>query len=856
VNVKLARKRTAKVSPEIRCEDVVRHLVLGTCNHFTTPVRDASLIALQAVADFLAKTRKLKPSYYYLLESVPNSIPFVERERVLRFAAETISRSSVAFSRAEDLGRCWEGLYGALNTKKEHLTNRGTNARRDDGVYYTPKDLTDLLSELTLGPILATYDTTEEILKLRILDPAVGVGYFLIAAFRTLCARANAVSKRKESTTQRRRILKECLFGVDRDAIATAVTRLSLWLELGDPLVSPQDLGNIRCGDSLISVDGSSPHGLSSLREMRETGFRSFEWRNEFSSVFERRTRSGFDVVLSNPPWGKVKAEAREFFSHQHPRSLERQGHLHKSFIRENVTSRDKEAYDANDRFLRAYLQCLRVTPSYRAVFGGAGDVDYYTLFIQRISQLIHENGRLGLVIPGSFLRSAGTAAIRKNLLASGHIDHLLEFENRERIFPIHGMFKFLLWTYSRGPRKGIKQAIFGLKNVTEARSSLDRQDRSINFSLSFLLKTSKKWLALPELRNSSEQRLFLKLHSAHPPLGERDPAWNVKFVRELDMTNDSEQFIDASVISSTRGRELLPVYEGRLVHQFDSAAKAYIGGHGRRAVWTSIAYSSKVIKPHYYVAGDDFRPRRPRAGFCDITGDANERTVLVALIPGDAVCGNKIPVCEFDPDVLELHLIWMAIANSFVIDWLVRRRITTTLNFFHWRQIPFPRISPSSELGMKLTKLSAELSFSGDPFSTTNRRLSALDACRNEQLTELNASQRAERRAEIDALVASEFHLSPEEMEEILMDFESLDRGQRSPRGRKLEITRDYCMLRYCQLLGCDPDRLILKWADCDASLASRVHHALDSGFIPYLPSQLGSVIFKRRQQSANKKR
>lgn len=44
-------------------------------------------------------------------------------------------------------------------------------------------------------------------------------------------------------------------------------------------------------------------------------------------------------------------------------------------------------------------------------------------------------------------------------------------------------------------------------------------------------------------------------------------------------------------------------------------------------------------------------------------------------MIGPDAVCGNKVPVVSFDDDVLDLHLFWVGVANSFIIDWIIRKK-------------------------------------------------------------------------------------------------------------------------------------------------------------------------------------
>jgi hypothetical protein len=134
-------------------------------------------------------------------------------------------------------------------------------------------------------------------------------------------------------------------------------------------------------------------------------------------------------------------------------------------------------------------------------------------------------------------------------------------------------------------------------------------------------------------------------------------------------MTNDSDAFFEGSSLLEMdsrptskgswvtyNGEEYLPLFEGRMVHQFDAAAKGYRSGQGRTARWDPLPWTEKRIAPHYFVAEAYATKVRnnyflPRAGYCDVTGHANERTVLAALVSGHSVCGNKVSTCQFDVD-------------------------------------------------------------------------------------------------------------------------------------------------------------------------------------------------------------
>jgi hypothetical protein len=808
---------------------------------------------LQVVADHLAQVRGLEMSHLPFID-----VALAESERrqavgLLKAAELSLVPFRSEFQCSEDLGKSWESLYAFVNGDGEDATHE-SSAKRDHGVYYTPKHLATFLTEKTLNSVLNQCGSAAEIIGLRIVDPAVGAGFFLIAAHRYLLDRAREHLDSRKLKNLSSDIARRCLYGVDRDSFAASVARVALWLEVGDPRLKLSELSNIRAGDALVSVHGSSTSGLVILKELKAQGFKAFEWRAAFPEVFQRENRSGFDVVLSNPPWGKIKADAREYFARLHPEVSTLQGAIRKRFLASRVvSSKHRENYTSTAETLGKYVELLRNTPTYKLAFGVSTDIDYYTLFVQRSGELVHRHGRLGLLIPGAFVRSAGTALIRRQFFQNGETEHLLEFENRERLFPIHGMFKFLLWTFTQGGKPGIRKAVFGLRAVEEARSENLHQTRSISFSSAFLMRTSREWFSVPELYDERQKKLFEKLHKSHPALGEQTQTWNVHFTREMDMTNDSESFIDASARPARDETELLPLYEGRMVNQFDCAAKAYLSGHGRQAKWEVMGFDEKVIRPHYYVTDDALTLRKPRAGFCDITGNANERTVLAALIPGNAVCGNKVPVCEFDSDDLRLHLLWIALANSFVIDWIVRRRISTTLNFFHWKQIPFPRLEPGSNLGRRLWLAAAQLSVIGSPKSHINKAVVKLLSSEGVKPKHLSLMDRARLRAEIDANVASLFGLDAEEFGYLLSDFNTLDRFQPIPKDIKKAksavrtITRDFALRHFCEAHKEDTRSFRVAWNNNEpVDLSNRVDDALSAGCIPYLSSQLAAKMFR----------
>src|ERR1019366_3891875 len=95
-------------------------------------------------------------------------------------------------------------------------------------------------------------------------------------------------------------------------------------------------------------------------------------------------------------------------------------------------------------------------------------------------------------------------------------------------------------------------------------------------------------------------------------------------------------------------GGRYVPLYEGRMVHQFDCAAKAYVSGEGRSAKWRELPLGEKVLLPHFFVNVTGSAPPL-RAGYCSITGQTNERSLLATMLPAGLAAGNKVPTLTTD---------------------------------------------------------------------------------------------------------------------------------------------------------------------------------------------------------------
>jgi hypothetical protein len=290
---------------------------------------------------------------------------------------------------------------------------------------------------------------------------------------------------------------------------------------------------------------------------------------------------------------------------------------------------------------------------------------------------------------------------------------------------------------------------------------------------------------------------------------------WCARFCREVDMTKERPKFI------ANPQPGALPLVEGRMVHQHRFGVKGYVSGSGRRAVWAPMQIGAGALQPQFWIKRDDVPPGsvdridKQRIGFCDIAGQTNERSLMAAIIPAGVVCGNKVPTILFPDDPSEDRLLaWVAIANSIPFDWMLRRVLTTTVNYFLLQSIALPRLTKN---GLPWRRLVAGA-----------RELRELDTAGASPETR---TRMARLRAEIDAEVAVTYGLELSDVELILRDFPILDRGQPPITGEsKSTITRDTILAAVAKRTG----RPATHWLD-------RVASARGRGAEAYMPSELG---------------
>lgn len=547
--------------------------------------------------------------------------------------------------------------------------------------------------------------------------------------------------------------------------------------------LSGADLSATALRGALLSV-ASLTSDLSAVRHFARRLLRQDSLRSR--SVWQDLAPSGAALVIGNPPWEKLKVSRHELAKSSGSRRVYGQ-------------SFDKEIDLAHDRSeLIEYIE--QVASGTR--FQGRGEHDLYKLFLELGMGIAAEDGVLALLLPAGLIRAQGTEGLRRELNTVSRELSISVIENRASHFAIDTRFKFLsiVATIGSGKRRPIS-----LK-VADRTGALPAAPVPLSRAKLALVRED---LSIPEVRTKDEWDLYARLAQDACKIGDPTGPWHPEYRREVDMTLDQKSF------RRTAEQATLPLLEGRHVGQYRWRAKSYQSGEGRSAIWRPEPLSRTFLSTQWHVPTKAMHPltaqrtASSRIGFCDITGQTNERSLLAARIPHGVVCGNKVPTLAFQNGGPDREDLFLALVNSLVVDWMMRRIVTTTVNFFLLDTLPLPRIDEDSDAGHELIAIARSLTASeGDP--------------------SVDPWTVGQWRARSDALVAAAWGLTIADMETVLRDFPLLDRGQPTLLGEpKSSVTADCVLSELAAIHGIQHASTL------------RCENAREAGAIPYVPAE-----------------
>lgn len=357
------------------------------------------------------------------------------------------------------------------------------------------------------------------------------------------------------------------------------------------------------------------------VTQLAET-YRFLHWPLVFPKVFGDSGSGGFDVLLGNPPWERIKLQEQEFFA---SRSTEiataKNAAARTKLINALAESDNPAAQKLHADFMEA-KQGAEGASGFTRLSGrypltGRGDVNLYALFAEHFAKAINPKGRSGVIVPTGISTDDSTKFFFGWLAEGQRLVSLFDFENREAIFKgVHRSYKFCLLTTGQN----IPQATLAFF----AAQTTDLLNPHRRFSLSgedFAL-INPNTRTCPTFRSQMDAEITKKLYRAAPILiqeesenqSEQNP-WGIKFQAMFHMSGDSGLFRDHETLIAesavqqgaamrTADTHFLPLYEAKMVHHYDHRWATYEtdGTTSRDCTLTDKQDPNYTSLPRYWV--------------------------------------------------------------------------------------------------------------------------------------------------------------------------------------------------------------------------------------------------------------
>ncbi len=515
----------------------------------------------------------------------------------------------------------------------------------------------------------------------------------------------------------------------------------------------------------LLQSGQEIPGDLELAVEQAAKDFRFFHWHLRFGEVMEK---GGFDCVLGNPPWEMVQVDPQEWFTSRNSLiSLAKTSAIRSSLISELASS--------DPALFREYQLAVSANNGSQGFFHSSGRfpnssigrLNLAYLFTEAFMSAVSRDGRAGLIAPSGISTDSFTQSLFRSIVESG-LASLYSFENEEFIFRnVHHSFRFSLLTLGKAANPLFA---FFLRKPDE----ITRTGKIFSMSNEDFEVINPNTKNCPIFRSEQDYSLAKKIYSSVPVLmNDEDPVngnpWKASFMLMFMMNTDSHLF------KSEPGDGLSPLYEGKMMHQYDHRWATYEQDGATRDVdELEKSDCDYAITPRYWIRHslleDKLRSKQWNfkwlLGWRDITSAHVLRTFIASVLPL-VPAGNKLPLLL--PGRLDdnrLYAALLANLNSLSLDFIARMKTGgNNMNFYIVKQLPViapktyidshldfisPRVIELTYTSHVLKPWAEDLGYDGPPFR-------------------FDPERRALLRAELDAYYAHLYGLNRDELRYIL---------------------------------------------------------------------------------------
>ena len=499
------------------------------------------------------------------------------------------------------------------------------------------------------------------------------------------------------------------------------------------------DLVTVIGAGKLAGNDAATQAANDLMDRARELAAREtfFHWWTSFPTVFGAGSKGGFDAIIGNPPWDRIKLQEVEWFSERspaiaaQPRAADRKKMI-AALQGVQMMQTGTNTPPAVDLWAQYRQACERAEANARVLGNGklgsgdypllgGGDVNLYSLFVERAQTLAAKDGLIALLTPSGIAADKGAAEFFRSLSNTGRLGALFDFENRKVFFPdVDSRFKFCALLFG-GLSRTFQQTrcAFYLHQLAE----LDDPGRTLTLTAEDFVRVNPNTGAAPIFRSQRDADITLKLYANHPVLVKHGAVsastgtqpdlkvWPVEYASMFHMTQDSHLFLKAAELHKqgfapaalnrwvdAQGNEAVPLYEGKMVQTYDHRAADVVVNTAnlkRAAQQEAIDSAAKrdparYPTPQYWVEAAGVE----KSGLGDwciayksVTAPSNMRTMIAAIVPKCGV-GNSmamlVPETGIESDYARSAPLLMANLSSMAFDFALRQKVQgQNLNWF-----------------------------------------------------------------------------------------------------------------------------------------------------------------------------
>lgn len=453
---------------------------------------------------------------------------------------------------------------------------------------------------------------------------------------------------------------------------------------------------------------------------------RFMHWQVTFPGVWSDwqadELSGGFDAIIGNPPWDRMKMQQVEWFAERRVDIALAQHKADRTkMINALIKADDPLAKDyakASER-AEAGTRMARQGGDYPLLSGG--DINLYSLFVERAMTLVRPEGMVGLLTPSGIASDLTASKFFKSVATEGRLKALYDFENRRTRYglkpffeAVDSRFKFCAFIASPSRTEDPAQCAFFLQATSEL------SDPEIRFSLSAedFARVNPNTGTAPIFRSKRDADLTKTIYANAPILinrssGSENKTWEVKYSTMFHMSNDSQYFRTSKELEENEGAYPIqggkyensqgvwtPLYEGKMIQAFDHrAAGVKINpenltrpGQPDPSTPEQLADSTFFPKPRFYVEEQkiNWLADYPWSiGFKDITSPTNMRSMIATMLPRSAA-GHKLPYLFVLGEQGVKSDLLLANLNSVIFDYSARQKVNTnSFTLFLLEQLP-----------------------------------------------------------------------------------------------------------------------------------------------------------------------